>query len=107
MNPRLVLQARKALSEGRVKKVEIEGLTASSKPAELFVVESRDRKRLYVVVPGIYCSCEDFLFSVFYRGESKACYHMIAVEIAIKEGVSLKKEHMSFDELYRKLLASL
>ncbi|QOJ79615.1 SWIM zinc finger family protein [Infirmifilum lucidum] len=107
MNSRLILQARKALSEGRVKKIKVEGLVADSKPAELFVVESRDRKRLYVVVPGVYCSCEDFLFSVFYKEKSKACYHMIAVEIAIKEGISLKKEHMSFDELYKKLLASL
>jgi len=107
LSRRLSIQARKALAEGRVKRIEIEGFGAGERTVELYAVESKDRKRLHIVVPGVFCSCEDFLFSVFYRGRSKACYHMIAVELAIKEGVQLKKERISFNELYVKLLSSL
>ncbi|MEZ0345956.1 MAG: hypothetical protein ABWK01_05345 [Infirmifilum sp.] len=106
MPSRVVLQARKALSEGRVKKVEIEGVEGN-KTVELFIVESRERKKFYVVIPGLYCSCEDFLFSVFYRRRSKACYHMVAVDLVIKEGFKVKKEKMTVDDFYRAFLASL
>ena len=106
MSQRVLLQARKALAEGRVKKIVVRGVKDDNS-VEVFVVESRDRKRFYLVIPGVYCSCEDFLFSVFYRGKSKACYHMVSVELALKEGLEVKKEEMSFDDFYKTFLASL
>ncbi|AKG38886.1 MAG: SWIM zinc finger family protein [Infirmifilum sp.] len=92
--------------EGRVKQVIVENVRENV-DVEVYMVESKDRRRSYIVIPGLFCSCEDFLFNAVYREKSKACYHMLAVELAIKEGIELKREKVSFEEFYKSFLASL
>lgn len=101
------LKARKALAEGRVKKILVDDFFGSGREVEVYVVESRKRGTFYVVIPGVFCSCEDFLYTVFYRGEARACYHMVAVELALKEGVDLKTKKVSFEDFYKWFLSSL
>ncbi|ABL78033.1 SWIM zinc finger family protein [Thermofilum pendens] len=85
----LELHARRAIAEKRVKLVKIKGAYGAS---ELFLVESTDRKKVYVVIPGVYCSCPDFLFHVHLERSRKKCYHMVAVELAIREKKYVEEE---------------
>ncbi len=97
-------QARRAVDGGRVVKVIFRG-------GEFFLVESRDRKKSYLVYPGLYCSCPDFLFSVHIRHARPACYHMRAVEIALKEGKyrtwRVDEAESSWEKLFRKIVSGI
>ncbi|MCC6003212.1 MAG: SWIM zinc finger family protein [Thermofilum sp.] len=75
-------RAIKAVLEKRVKCVKVKIGTSEIK---FFIVESSNKEKMYVVLPGLYCSCPDFLFSVRFREQGEKCYHMMAVEIAVKE----------------------
>jgi len=72
-------QARKAVEGGRVILVSYRGRS------HFFVVKSSDRKKAYIVYPGEYCSCPDYLFSVFLGGRRRTCYHLLAADIALRE----------------------
>lgn len=72
-------QARRAVDGGRVFLVSFRGRS------HFFLVKSSDRRKAYIVYPGEYCSCPDYLFSVYLRGRRRACYHLLAAEIAYKE----------------------
>ncbi|MCD6278079.1 MAG: SWIM zinc finger family protein [Desulfurococcales archaeon] len=50
----------------------------------LFVFKSRDRD--YLIIPRILCTCKDYEFNVVFRRSKPACYHLIATELAIREG---------------------
>jgi len=78
-----------------------------SKLLYVYAVLSTDRKRYYIVIPGLYCSCPDFLFSVVLRGNKDKCYHMLAVDLALKESWELEELHWSQERFFRELLASL
>lgn len=41
----------------------------------------------YLVVPGTFCSCRDFEFNVMFRWRRRACYHLVATELAIRRGL--------------------
>jgi len=75
---KLMDEAEKAVSEGRVK---------------LYIFKPSGRKRWivvgrhqdYLVLPDAgYCSCSDFFFRVM-SGEKPTCYHLIAVKLARKK----------------------
>ncbi len=51
---------------------------------ELYVFQGRDRS--YILFPGMYCSCKDFELNVVLRGHKGSCYHLVALEIARKQG---------------------
>ncbi len=73
---------RKAVAGKRVKKII---LHEDASTFEFFAVESKDRKRLYIVIPGMFCSCPDFFYSVILKKKKNSCYHLEAVKIAIRE----------------------
>jgi predicted nucleic acid-binding Zn finger protein len=100
-----LLRARKVLAAGRVKKVSLE--CRGGEGAYIYAVLSADRKRYYVVIPGLYCSCPDFLFSVVLRGRKDKCYHMLAVDLALKEGTALEELCLSREKFFEMLLTSL
>ncbi len=97
-------EARRAVEGGRVFLVDFFGRS------RFFLVESRDRKRAYVVIPGLYCSCPDYLFSVFLRGRRRACYHMVAAELAMREGkyrVLRGEDDEGWSRVYRRIAAGV
>lgn len=98
-------KSQKAVAGGRVKKIIIKEGGFSY---EFFVVESRDRVKYYVVIPGRYCSCPDFLFSVLLKKEKKYCYHLRAVDIALRNksyGVKVVDNEEEKNKVYLKLIA--
>uniref|UniRef100_A0A7C1T6Y2 SWIM-type domain-containing protein n=1 Tax=Thermofilum pendens TaxID=2269 RepID=A0A7C1T6Y2_THEPE len=99
-----LLRARKALAAGRVKRVCVK--CGGNKSAYVYAVLSADRKRYYVVIPGLYCSCPDFLFSVVLRGVKDRCYHMLAVDLALKESAELEELSWSREKFLEELLRS-
>ncbi len=90
-NEILALEARRAVSEGRVKAFIIEGKW------KVFFVESRLRDKLYFLVPGAYCSCADYFFNVFLKRRKKYCYHLLALKYALEEG-KVRCEHLTLEE---------
>uniref|UniRef100_A0A7C4FFP1 SWIM-type domain-containing protein n=1 Tax=Thermofilum pendens TaxID=2269 RepID=A0A7C4FFP1_THEPE len=100
-----LLRARKALAAGRVRKISLE--CGGGEDAYIYAVLSADRRRYYVVIPGFYCSCPDFLFSVVLRGSKDKCYHLLAVDLALKEGVELEELCLSREKFFEELLKSL
>jgi len=80
--PGLYERARKAVEavkEGKVKKYVFH---PSFKIYWVVVGRSRD----YLVLPGRYCTCDDFFINVVTRSKVKSCYHLIAQEVAQREG---------------------
>lgn len=100
-----VTESQKAVVGGRVKKIIIKEKSFSY---EFFVVESRDRVKYYVVVPGQYCSCPDFFFSVLLKKKKKYCYHLKAVDIALKNksyNIEVVEGEDEKNNVYLKLIA--
>jgi predicted nucleic acid-binding Zn finger protein len=85
-------RAIKAVLEKRVKKVKVK---TGSGETYFFIVEGSQKEKFYLVIPGLYCSCPDFLFSVRFRKRKEKCYHMMAVDIALREG---KYEEIEMDK---------
>jgi len=65
----------------------------------------RGRKRNYVVLPGIFCQCEDFYISVVIKKKKQICYHLLAQMIA--EETKKYEEIKLKDECYSKVLHKL
>ena len=40
----------------------------------------------YFLIPSLFCSCKDFELNVVMRGSKGTCYHLIALELALREG---------------------
>ncbi|MEM2274392.1 MAG: SWIM zinc finger family protein [Thermofilum sp.] len=99
------LKARKALLAGRVKRIRLCDPTPRDTP--LFAVLSAGRTYHHVVVPGRYCSCPDFLFSVVIRRVKEKCYHMLAVEKALRSGIAIEEECWTAEKLARELLKAM
>ncbi len=68
-------EALNLVRDGRVKKYVFNGIA-------LWVVVGKERD--YLVLPDIYCSCEDFYVRVVSRMEKKYCIHLLAQRIAEK-----------------------
>lgn len=47
---------------------------------ERWVVEGKTGK--YIVLPNLFCQCEDFYISVIIKKKKEKCYHLIAQSIA-------------------------
>ncbi len=67
------VEAENLVKDGRVKKYIFNDVV-------LWVVVGKERD--YLVLPNIYCSCEDFYVRVVSRMEKKYCIHLIAQKIA-------------------------
>ncbi len=84
-------QARSAVGELKVVKI-------SSTPLELWVVIGRESD--YLVIRGTYCSCPHFAIRVVGRESPTPCYHLVAVEMAIRQkrfhdlSLSLSKDEL-------------
>ena len=100
----LILEAKRAVSEGRVRALVIEGKW------KVFFVESRLRDKLYFLVPDTYCSCADYFFNVFLRRRKRYCYHLLALKYALEEG-KVKYEHLTLEEfkarMFRKVVMGM
>lgn len=70
-------RVREALKKRRV-------IMVRSGEKSLYLFKSRGRD--YILIPGIACSCRDFEINVVFRGVRGACYHLVAAELALKEG---------------------
>ncbi|MHA2162135.1 MAG: hypothetical protein ACW99V_01010 [Candidatus Thorarchaeota archaeon] len=69
------VRALKSVEEGRVVKY-------SFKPSDSRTWVVHGRRREYLVIPEIYCTCRSFYQSVVIAREVKMCYHLLAQRIA-------------------------
>ncbi len=69
------VRALKSVEEGRVAKYLF-------KPSESRTWVVHGRRREYLVIPEIYCTCRSFYQSVVIAREVKMCYHLLAQRIA-------------------------
>ncbi|MCD6509778.1 MAG: hypothetical protein J7L11_05255 [Thermoprotei archaeon] len=66
----------------------------------IWIVEGHERD--YLVIPFIYCDCEDFYLNVVIRRKDDICYHMLAQALADALGSYTLVELP--DELYERFL---
>ncbi len=77
---------------------ELKVVRISLTPIELWVVMGRESD--YLVIRGTYCSCPHFVIRVVNGESTTPCYHLVAVEIAVKQGrfhdlsLSLSKDEL-------------
>jgi len=83
-------RAQKLLSERRLVKVIVEGTGV-----ELTVSYGGKYDRMYLLLPGRFCSCASFYFEVFSKRAKEACVHLKALELSRGE---LPVARMSWDE---------
>ncbi|MCR6623326.1 MAG: hypothetical protein HA488_01835 [Candidatus Verstraetearchaeota archaeon] len=67
---------------------------------ERWIVEGK--KRNYIVLPSIFCQCEDFYISVVIKKKKQICYHLLAQMVA--EKTKKYKEIKVGDEYYLKII---
>lgn len=75
------------------------------KPSDIerWVVNGKTRQ--YIVLPNIFCQCEDFYRSVVIWRRKKMCYHLLAQIIA--EALDEYKEIILYDEDYNDFISKL
>lgn len=75
---------------------------------ELYMVESKDRKFLYITYPGKYCSCTSYLFNLYNEGRG-FCYHIKALEIAQKKKLvrEIEEKDDEFKKYFSKILLGI
>ena len=75
----------------------------------VWIVYSPKRKRRYIVIPDVFCSCEDFYLNVIIRGKKEMCYHMLAQKIANITGMYSEKRisDKNIKNFYEKLFLSI
>ncbi len=77
---------------------ELKVVRISQAPLELWVVMGRESD--YLVIRGTYCSCPHFVIRVVNGETTMPCYHLVAVEMAIRQGrfhdlsLSLSKDEL-------------
>ncbi len=76
-NEKIEKRALKAIAEGRILKIVFE-----PSGEILWVVYGRKFKNMYLVIPGIFCTCKGFTMNVLLRKTSKFCYHLRARDLA-------------------------
>jgi len=74
------VRAIRTVREHRVQKLLIDNLDK-----DIWLITSSTGSK-YLVIPGTYCSCTDFLINVVIKRKVDKCYHLIAQEIASKTG---------------------
>lgn len=50
------------------------------------------RERDYLLIPGVYCSCKDFLLRTVINKTSKYCKHLLGLHVSMKKGKYLEVE---------------
>ncbi len=91
------LKVREALRKRRV-------ILLRSMKKSLYLFKSRERD--YILIPRIVCSCRDFEINIVFRGMRRACYHLIAAELAMREGHIriLDVDEETFDRIFAEVL---
>ncbi len=57
----------------------------------------------YVAIPGIFCSCKDYELNVVLRGNRPSCYHLLAIDIALREN-AVRDVHVDDINLFRSII---
>jgi len=83
---RIKKEAYKAAREGRVTKFVFQ-----PSGTIFWIVYGHKFKNMYIVIPGMYCSCRDFIVNVKLRRLTSRCYHIQAREIAEKNRLYKEK----------------
>ncbi|MEM2141643.1 MAG: hypothetical protein QXS20_00915 [Candidatus Thorarchaeota archaeon] len=91
------ISALRAAEEGRVLKYQFV-------PSGVIAWTVQGRKREYLVVPEVYCSCRSFYQSVVISRQCDVCYHLLAQKIAESRGTFVTK-HLD-DDARRRLYKS-
>jgi len=92
--------AKRAVHERRVIIYRIEhGL-------DVYCVLSRRGTRAYVVIPKTYCACSDFFFNTYLTRRRRKCYHLEAIEEAVKRGKTNVVE-ISWEEFEKHVLPKI
>ncbi|RLE84107.1 MAG: hypothetical protein DRJ41_03715 [Thermoprotei archaeon] len=75
---------------------------------ELYLVESKDRKFLYVTYPGRYCSCTSYLFNL-YKENRGYCYHLKALKIAMDKNLvrTVEERDEEFKKYFTKIILGI
>ncbi len=94
-------KAREAAIRGRVVRVIL-----SNGEIEHYVVETKDRRGYYLIIPGLFCSCNDFLFNVILRKRYEKCYHLLAFHFA-KEHELIRTLTVKEKGMYRYFLKKI
>jgi predicted nucleic acid-binding Zn finger protein len=88
------VKAMKAVDEGKVLKYQFQ-------PSESSTWVVKGKRRQYLVIPDIYCTCRSFYQEVVISGETIMCYHLLAQKIA--ETRNLFRHHEATDAERREL----
>ncbi len=83
-------RSKAAIREKRVVRVNVGGRSFT-------FFKGRDRD--YFIVRRSFCTCKDFEFNVVLRRRRPACYHLVATEVAEREG-TVRELRLSADEFY-------
>jgi len=94
---KLIEDYEKALKLVRQKRVKKYVFKPSN--IERWVVEGKSGR--YLVLPNLFCQCEDFYISVVIKKKKKRCYHLLAQTIAeqlknYNEVIMKDEEYMNF-----------
>nr|KXH77395.1 MAG: hypothetical protein AM324_04135 [Candidatus Thorarchaeota archaeon SMTZ1-83] len=92
------VRALRAVEEGRV----LEFLFRPSETTKWIV---QGKRRAYLVIPGVFCTCRSFYHSVVMEREVQMCYHLLAQAIA--EARNQQKRVESTDAERRDMSAEL
>jgi predicted nucleic acid-binding Zn finger protein len=84
-------RARKLLSERRLLKVNVEDVGV-----ELTVSYGGKYERVYLLLPGRFCSCASFYFEVFSKRAKEKCAHLEALELSKGELPQIKVDWEEF-----------
>ncbi|RLG74774.1 MAG: hypothetical protein DRO14_05365 [Thermoprotei archaeon] len=73
---------KKALEALKEKRVLL--LIGRNSGRSIYIFKSKERD--YLIIPRLLCTCKDYEFNVVLRKTKSACYHLVAAELAIREG---------------------
>ncbi len=88
-------KALKAVTDGLIKKYVF---TPSNRVEWIIVGKKRD----YLIVSELYCSCQDFYINVVLRKNAEICYHLLARRLA--EALDCFEEIRVEDDKYEKFM---
>ncbi len=67
-----------------------------SEGSEVYIVMGK--RGDYIAIPKTFCSCKDFEINVIMRSRRRPCYHLIGLELAIKNEL-IKEVRVSEEDL--------
>lgn len=87
-------RALRAAAGARLVKIVVEDLGVT-----IHAAYSADYDRLYLVIPGEFCSCPSYLFDVFLRRAADKCVHLEAFELAS----NVREIRVSYEEFRKRI----